>query len=270
MKINIHAGHNADGQIACGAIGIIKESTEARNVKNKVIELLRENGHTVYDCTVDNASDQKDNLSKIVAKCNGNNVDLDVAIHFNAAKEKDLDGDGINKGCEVYTYDTNPKTTEYAKNICNALSELGFRNRGVKVDPTLYVLKNTKAPALLIECCFVDDKDDTDLYNSNEVADAIVKGLLATQTSQESTNNAKPPAQEEQSKGFSEYLVKINTKALNVRKGPGTNFDVTKTLINDKNKYTIVDEQDGNGASKWCKLKSGIGWISKDFVTVVK
>lgn len=32
MKINIHAGHNEDGKIACGAIGIIKESTEARRV----------------------------------------------------------------------------------------------------------------------------------------------------------------------------------------------------------------------------------------------
>ena len=38
MVINVHAGHNPDGKVACGAIGIIRESTEARNVKNEVID----------------------------------------------------------------------------------------------------------------------------------------------------------------------------------------------------------------------------------------
>ena len=41
MKINVHAGHNPDGKVACGAIGLIKESTEARKVKKEVIRLLR-------------------------------------------------------------------------------------------------------------------------------------------------------------------------------------------------------------------------------------
>ena len=36
MKINIHAGHNPDGKIACGAVELIKESTEERTVKDKV------------------------------------------------------------------------------------------------------------------------------------------------------------------------------------------------------------------------------------------
>ena len=30
MRINIHAGHNPDGKIACGAVGLIRESTEAK------------------------------------------------------------------------------------------------------------------------------------------------------------------------------------------------------------------------------------------------
>lgn len=44
MKFNVHAGHNPDGKIACGACGLIKESTEARKVKNEVIRLLRKMG----------------------------------------------------------------------------------------------------------------------------------------------------------------------------------------------------------------------------------
>ena len=49
MKFNIHAGHNKDGYIACGAVGLIKESTQARAVKKRVIKKLRKQKHTVYD-----------------------------------------------------------------------------------------------------------------------------------------------------------------------------------------------------------------------------
>ena len=70
MIINVHAGHNPDGKKACGAIGLIKESTEARNVKNEVIRLLQLLEHEVHDCTVDDGSNQADVLTKIVKKCN--------------------------------------------------------------------------------------------------------------------------------------------------------------------------------------------------------
>lgn len=66
---------------------------------------------------------------------------------------------------------------------------------------------------------------------------------------------------------FKAYAIKINVPALNVRKGPGTNTPVVKTLTNDKNLYTIVAEAEGPGATKWLKFKSGIGWVAQDFIT---
>ena len=42
MDLNIHAGHNPDDKSACGAIGLIKESTENRNVKNDLIDILKD------------------------------------------------------------------------------------------------------------------------------------------------------------------------------------------------------------------------------------
>lgn len=60
------------------------------------------------------------------------------------------------------------------------------------------------------------------------------------------------------------YTVRITTDDLNIRKGPGTGYAVTGS-IKDKGVYTIVDESDGAGASKWGKLKSGAGWISLDY-----
>ena len=60
------------------------------------------------------------------------------------------------------------------------------------------------------------------------------------------------------------YTVKVTADALNIRKGPGTNYGTNGT-IKDKGVYTIVAESDGPGASKWGKLKSGAGWISLDY-----
>lgn len=60
------------------------------------------------------------------------------------------------------------------------------------------------------------------------------------------------------------YTVKVTASALNIRKGPGTNYGTNGT-IKDKGVYTIVAESDGPGASKWGKLKSGAGWISLDY-----
>lgn len=176
MIINVHAGHNPDGKTACGAIGFIKESTEARKVKDEVIKLLKELDHTVYDCTCDNGASQADVLEKIVKKCNANKVELDVSIHFNSGAG-DYVGNGKTTGTEVFIYDSSSKAKKYAEKICAAIEKLGFKNRGVKYSTSLYFLRKTAAPAMLVECCFVDDKDDAALYDYKKMAAAIVYGI---------------------------------------------------------------------------------------------
>ena len=176
MRINVHAGHNPDGKVACGAIGFIQESTEARRVKDEVIKQLRGLGHTVYDCTVDNGTSANNVLTNIVKKCNANDVDLDISIHFNATGGT-LPADGKTTGTEVYIYKEDSEAKTYAESVCNAIASLGFKNRGVKVNSKLYVLRKTNAPAMLIECCFVNDKDDVALYDYKEMASAIVYGI---------------------------------------------------------------------------------------------
>ncbi len=197
MRINVHAGHNADGRIACGAIGFIRESTEARRVKDAVIGMLRQLGHTVYDCTVDYASGVNDNLRKIVALCNAHEVDLDVSIHLNSGAN-DTSGNGKTTGVEVYVYNPSSKAKACAERVCQAIARLGFRNRGVKCKG-FYVLKNTKAPAMLVECCFVDDRDDVQLYDCQEMAEAIVFGITRVQiTAEQPDADQEPVASEEE------------------------------------------------------------------------
>lgn len=167
MIFNIHGGHN---RIVPGAGGCFSEVEEDRKVKDLVIGKLRTLGHTVYDCTDEQGTSQNENLANIVAKCNSHKVDLDISIHFNSFN-------GLASGTEAYTYDNLGSAFRAACSIVKAISELGFRNRGAKVNPNYYVLRKTVAPAILVECCFCDSSEDAQKYNAESMATAIVKGL---------------------------------------------------------------------------------------------
>lgn len=108
--------------------------------------------------------------------CNSHDVDLDVSIHFNFGVKKAKDGKTT--GVEVFVYSKESGAYIFAKKIADSISAIGFRNRGVKENPNFYVLKHTKAFALLIECCFVDDPDDVALYDADKMANAIVAGIV--------------------------------------------------------------------------------------------
>ena len=71
--------------------------------------------------------------------------------------------------------------------------------------------------------------------------------------------NVKYLSVAEQAPSFSPYLVRVNTDALNIRKGPGTSYAKVGS-IRDRGTYTIVEE-----SGSWGKLKSGAGWISLDY-----
>nr|DAT61212.1 MAG TPA: Cell wall hydrolase autolysin [Bacteriophage sp.] len=185
---NVHAGHCPQDQGAYGAVGVLQESVEDRIVKNAVIAKLEALGHTVYDCTCDENTSQNGCLAAIVAKCNSHNVDLDISIHLNSGRD-DYEGDDSTGGTEVYGYDTG--TEEIGSKICEAISEkLNIRNRGFKINQGLYVLRSTHSPAILIECCFVDDRDDANRWNAEACAEAIVKALTGENVSNEVEDNS--------------------------------------------------------------------------------
>lgn len=74
----------------------------------------------------------------------------------------------------------------------------------------------------------------------------------------------KEEKQEENNKTSVSYEITIEIDNLNIRKGPGTNFSTVGRI--KPGKYTIIKEAEGKGATKWGKLKSGLGWISLDFI----
>lgn len=74
------------------------------------------------------------------------------------------------------------------------------------------------------------------------------------------------PAKTPVASKFTPYLIRKNCRdALNIRKGPSTNYGILGQ-IKDTLRYTIVEERSGPGSHKgWGRLKAG-GWIALDWV----
>lgn len=173
---NIHAGHAPFGSGgAYGAVGILNESVENRKVKDLLIQKLKDRGHTVYDTTCDKALNQNGILKEIVKNCNAHSVDLDISLHLDSGRN-DYVGNGSTGGCTVYGYDNS--TCSIGTSIVTSIRDaLGINSRGYKTTHNLYVLNNTKSSAILIECAFVDDKDDAQAWNVEKCAEAIANGI---------------------------------------------------------------------------------------------
>lgn len=89
------------------------------------------------------------------------------------------------------------------------------------------------------------------LYNLHSYIAEETNKILKNPNSQYEPPTAIP----DQPAAFQPYLVKVIVDALNIRKGPGTNYEKVG-CIRTFGIYTIVEEKDG-----WGRLKSGAGWI---------
>ncbi|WP_291581401.1 N-acetylmuramoyl-L-alanine amidase, partial [Clostridium sp. UBA6640] len=172
MKIAIDCGHTLSGA-DYGAVGIKAESVLTREVGNRVISKLKALGHTVINCTIDTCNNLGESLAYRVNQANNNNVGLFISIHFNCFN-------GQAYGTEVFTWGA--EQLQEATRILNNLVGLGYANRGIKDGSNLYVIRNTKAKAMLIECCFCDSKKDMAKYNAEKIANAIVEGITGKAT----------------------------------------------------------------------------------------
>lgn len=166
IRIIINAGHTKIGA-GTGAVGLLDESIETRKIAYEVMRQLADTHHEVIPAVFDKS---KNNLKQAVSLSNENLADLFVSIHLNA---------GGGHGSEVYTW--KGAQTKRALEVGRRLSALGFANRGVKDGSSLYVIKNTKCEALLIETCFVDNPLDASLYKVHgreNIATAIKNAIV--------------------------------------------------------------------------------------------
>ncbi|MDY4755652.1 MAG: glucosaminidase domain-containing protein [Candidatus Faecousia sp.] len=106
----------------------------------------------------------------------------------------------------------------------------------------------------------------TDLGYVNKLCNLIERFNL-TQYDTDAVTNTTGTAPDTPAPAFP-YLVKVSIPNLNIRKGPGTNYPRTG-YFTGVGVFTIVEEANGEGAAKWGKLKSGMGWISLNYARKV-
>lgn len=95
--------------------------------------------------------------------------DLFISIHRNAFKPEAA------TGAEVFVYNlATSKAKPVAIAVQKALVQVGFVDRGVK-QANFYVLKHTKAPALLLEVGFIDNSKDNALFDAK--FEHLVQGI---------------------------------------------------------------------------------------------
>lgn len=148
-----------------------KESNDTLRLALRVGELLKYNNQSVY---YTRASDDTVSLSERSGMENSGDYDYFISIHRNAYKAETA------KGVETYIYSKGGKAEQLAIKVNDELVKIGFADRGVKV-ANFHVLRETKAPAILIEVGFIDNSDDNAIFDANfeKIAQAIAKGCLS-------------------------------------------------------------------------------------------
>ena len=192
MKILLIAGHGGtpydSGAVGCG----YTEAVETRRMANAVAPLLRAYGFEVA------LYDQSKDAYKVVTQ--GGSLPLSgvgyvLEFHLNAAAN-DTAGNGVTTGTEIFVH-TNESGVTVEQAILRRIAALGFKNRGVKRSSGLAVLKhvfNRGVSHALVETCFIDDRDDMNLYGAKfdtiarAIADGVAEGFGVTVQEKEEDN----------------------------------------------------------------------------------
>lgn len=163
-------GHGGNDPGAC--YNGRKESNDVLEIGKEVAKEVRRHGVIVDEIRTTDTTlslQQRSNYE------NKNNYEYFISFHRNAFKPEAA------TGVETYTYlNQDARSKAMADKIQAAIVNLGFVNRGVK-KANFHVLRETKAPAVLIELGFIDNSKDNSLFDSRkkEIIKAISKAILA-------------------------------------------------------------------------------------------
>jgi len=190
--IVIDPGHGEPDGGCVGALGTIEESINLK-VAKKISEILegknintlltRSNSLGLWTEKSTTIRQKKvEDMHSRLEIMNKSGGDLFISIHMNSYP-------GTNaKGLRVFYDGNHPQIKELAENIQARMSDItGAATSSVKsADRTLFLLKNTPMPAILIECGFLSNPSEESLLKTSEyqsklawaISDAIEKYYL--------------------------------------------------------------------------------------------
>ena len=175
MKVLLSVGHSilktghctsADGR----PYGGVLEYAYNKAIVEDVQKYLQSAGHTVTlvicpELRFSKSTEEKTyklNIEK------AGNYDLVVELHLNASALHN------GRGCEVLY--KSEKGKAYAQKIQKQLATV-FKDRGIQKRENLYMLNQTKAPAVIVESFFCDSTADCEIAEKTDVALLIAQGI---------------------------------------------------------------------------------------------
>lgn len=183
FKLVLDAGHgyNTSGKRCLKSIdpNQTREWSLNSRICDKIAALLKSyEGYQLL--RVDDTTGKKDiALETRVKNANNFNADFYLSIHHNAG----IKG-GSGGGVVAYVYkklSASDKTRVWQKELYNAIiNSTGLKgNRATPLaDADYYVLRKTKAPAVLCECGFMDSTKDTPIILTEAYADKVAKAIV--------------------------------------------------------------------------------------------
>ncbi|MDD3236794.1 MAG: N-acetylmuramoyl-L-alanine amidase [Candidatus Gastranaerophilales bacterium] len=166
-KIFINAGHGGKDSGAIGKSGI-KEKIITNKIARILGSKLFEKGYIVE------LFQEEKGLEDISNQEKNSNSNLFVSIHCNSHANRTANG------VETFYYSSSLNGKKAAQCVQNSLINVTkLINRGVKTEG-FYVLKTTKAPAILVECAFISNTNEEKLLNEKPelFAEGIFQGII--------------------------------------------------------------------------------------------
>ena len=160
IKIFIDPGHNPSGPNTGATGNGLNEADVTFEVSSILARLLNSNPDFTARLSRTSpaevlGSTNSESLSRRVELANEWDADYFISIHTNAVSNPQANG------TEVLVYSLRAPIYPLAEEVLEAITErMGTRDRGVKVDPSIFVLRRTRMPAMLIELGFITNPQD--------------------------------------------------------------------------------------------------------------
>ena len=183
-------------------------------------------------------------LATRVATANNAKADFYISIHANANTGKW----GTWGGAETLTYGSG-ESLRIGKIIHKHMMKgTPIRDRGIKDGSWLYVVKNTKMPAVLVECAFMDNLEEAKMLLSDafrretarELAMALCEAYGVTYKSASTTTK---PSTSTPTDSKPVYRVRKSWSDAKSQIGAYTNLDSAKDLAKKNAGYRVFDEK---------------------------
>ena len=182
IKIFVDQGHNPTGSHNAGAVGFgLYEQDITYNVGVYLADLLRADSRFEVRLSRNTPEEvlgtsNATSLEARVQMANSWPANYFISIHCNANVNPAING------TEVYVYQDYTQAYYLAEHILESVVQVvGTKDNGVRVNSSLYVLRRTSMPAVLVELAYLSNYSDMLLLRDNQYAFAmgIYLGLLS-------------------------------------------------------------------------------------------